>query len=236
MRKEAFSVNDFIHVYNRGNRKQLIVHDGKDRWRFLQMLYYFNTEISVSNPMQDVRKKLKPDFNLIWPNDWPERKPIVRILAFSLMQNHFHLLLKEITSGGVTMFMRKLGTGMTNYFNTKYNETGRLFQGAYKAKRIDNDEYLKYVSVYIQAKNPFELYPGGLDVAVSNIEGAMKWAAQYPYCSLGDYINDRNSPIIEKDLLGEIFKTPLEYKEFAQDSMINLNLDERVQDFVFDED
>ena len=57
--------------------------------------------------------------------------------------------------------MRKLGTGMTNYFNTKYQESGRLFQGAYKARTVNNDEYLNTLSVYIQVKNLFEIYPKG---------------------------------------------------------------------------
>ena len=44
MRKEPFFVGDIVHVFNRGNSKQEIVRDDKDRKRFIQMLYYFNDE------------------------------------------------------------------------------------------------------------------------------------------------------------------------------------------------
>lgn len=236
MRKEPFTVDNYVHVYNRGNRKQLIVQDEKDRWRFLQMLYYFNSEVAVANPFQVLSKKLKSDFNqqLVWPNQWISQKPIVKILAFCLMENHFHLLLKEIREGGITMFMRKLGTGMTNYFNAKYQESGRLFQGAYKAKVVDKDVYLQYLSVYIQVKNPFELYPGGLQVAMQEFDKAFNWVVQYSYCSLGAYAGDTNSPIIEKDILGELFPTQEKYRDFVRQCMLSMNLSEKLGPLTFD--
>lgn len=216
-----------MHVYNRGNRKQPIVHGSSDRWHFLQMLYYFNTETSMANPFQDLRNKLKSDFNknLVWPNQWPARKPIVKIAAFVLMENHFHLLLKEIKEGGVTTFMRKLGTGMTNYFNTKHQEIGRLFQGVYKARLVDEDMYLRYLSVYMQVKNVFELYPDGLRKAMEEFDDAFEWAVLYPYCSLADYVGRGNSPIVDKDLLGKLFPDPKDYKEFSRECMLGMNLD-----------
>lgn len=222
MRKEPFTVGSYVHVYNRGNRKQAIVHDTKDRWRFLQMLYYFNNRFSPENIFRELHKLWKSDFHrqFSWPQHWRERKPIVKILSFSLLENHFHLLLKEIKEGGITMFMRKLGTGMTNYYNVKYQESGRLFQGAYKARLVDKDNYLKYLSVYIQFKNILELYPGGEEGALKNFDRAFEFALQYPYGSLADYADDRNSPIIDKDLLGELFSKKKDYKNFCKDCLL----------------
>jgi putative transposase len=236
MRKEPFTIGNFVHVYNRGNRKQPIVIDEKDRWHFLQMLYYFNTEKTPPNPFQELRHNLKSDFNhkLIWPKEWPPRQPIVTILAFVLMKNHFHLILKEIKKEGIALFMQKLGTGMTMYFNKKYDESGRLFQGAYKARCVNEDSYMRYLSVYIQVKNIFELYPGGLRKAVQNFDKAFDWAAQYPYASLGDYFTDRNSPIISKDILGELFSDSEEYKEFARECVLSMNLEEKLAYLILD--
>ncbi len=226
-----------MHVYNRGNRKEPIVLDSKDRWRFLQMLRYFNDEYSPPNVFRTLRELWKSDFykRLDWPVGWPEHRPLVKILVFALMENHFHLLLREIHKGGITMFMRKLGTGMTNYFNTKYEETGRLFQGAYKAKIVDEAKYLDYVSVYIQVKNPFELYPGGLERALQEFNKGFEWAIRYPYCSLADYAAGRNSPIIDKDLFVGTSSDPNEYREFAKDCMLHMNLDERLAKLKFDD-
>ena len=238
MRKEPFSKNDYVHIYNRGNRKQSIVHDSRDRNRFLQMLYYFNTENTPFNQFQELSRLKLLRFNLnnsfVWPDIWQPRDPIVAIIAFALMNNHFHLLLKEIKEGGISKFMQRLGTGMTMYYNTKYQESGCLFQGSYKAKRIDEDMYLRYISVYIQIKNPLELYTGGLKKAVKEFNKAYDWVIDYPYNSLGDFVGTRNSGIIDKDIFSEIFVDQKEYKEFSRDCMLNMNLDEALEGSILE--
>jgi len=233
MRKEPFDVGSFIHIYNRGNRKQPIVRDTKDRLRFILMLRYFNDEYS---PPYIFRAWQKSDFykQLAWPTEWPSHKPIVKIPAFSLLENHFHLLLKEIREGGTTMFMRKIGTGMTNYFNAKYKEVGRLFQGAYKAKTIKEDLYLQYVSVYIQVKNIFEFYPGGVKKALNEFDKAFKFSVEYPYGSLESYATTKVSPLIDKDILEELFPTPKSYKRFTRDSLIGTNFDKLIGDLAIE--
>jgi len=231
MRKREFTVGSLVHIFNRGNRRQAIVREGCDKWHFLQMLYYFNTSVSIANPFKSLRKKMKfgSKERLIWPRKWPRQKPIVKIIAFALVDNHFHLLLKEIVAGGIALFMQKIGVSMTFYFNKKYKETGRLFQGSYKASVVDNDEYLKYLSVYIQVKNILEIYPKGFQACLDDFDKAFDWVIGYPYCSLADYVDKRNSPIIDKDILGEIFLTFEEYKVFAKDCIFAINLKEKVE-------
>lgn len=236
MRREAFTIGNYIHVYNRGNRKQAIVRETCDRWHFLQMLYCFNSSIPIANPFRSLKRKmgLAVDKKLIWLKGWPPRKPIVEIIAFSLMENHFHFLLKEIVLGGVVLFMRKFGTGMAAYFNTKYKETGRLFQSPYKTRVVNHDDDLKYLSVYVQVKNPFELYPKGFEAAIKNFDDAYQWAIKYPYCSLADYAGERNSPIINKDILGEIFPFPEKYKKFSESCISSMDFKERLDKLAID--
>jgi len=200
------------------------------------MLYYFNSSISIANPFRSLKRKvgLAVDEKLIWPKGWLSQRPIVKIIAFSLMENHFHLLLKEIVFGGVVLFMRKFGTGMAAYFNTKYKETGRLFQSPYKTRVVNYDDDLKYLSVYIQVKNLFELYPKGFEAAIKNFDDAYRWSVKYPYCSLSDYAGERNSPIINKDILGEIFPFPEEYKKFSESCISSISFKERLDELAID--
>ena len=237
MRERKFTVGNFVHIYNRGNRKQAIVKEACDKWRFLRMLYYFNTSISITNPFRNLERKLRfgQQTRLVWSKHWLLQKPIVKIIVFALMDNHFHLILKEIIEGGITLFMQKVGVGMTLYFNKKYRETGRLFQGPYKSKVVNNDDYLKYLSVYIQVKNPFELYPQGFEAAVENFNSAFEWAVNYPYCSLADYVGEQNSPIIDKDILGKIFPASEKYKMFSKDSILAINFKEKLEELTIDE-
>ena len=88
MRKDPFGIGDYLHVYNRGNRTQPIVKDNYDRIRFLQSLYYFNTENTSPNPIRKINL-LKINFNKWeWPEGWQARKPIIKIMSFVLFPTY----------------------------------------------------------------------------------------------------------------------------------------------------
>jgi len=74
---------------------------------------------------------------------------LVSIIAYCLLPNHFHLVLKQESKDGISKFMQKLGTSYTMYFNTKYKRSGSLFQGKFKANLIGGDFGLPILSVYI---------------------------------------------------------------------------------------
>jgi len=208
-----------------------IVRDENDKWRFMQTLRFFNdshSSLNVLYQLQKLQNKSGVTFNVTpqfgesifkmgWPPNWPEKDPLVKILCYSLMPNHFHLLLKEIRKSGISTFMKKLGSGFAKYFNIKYGETGRLFQGSYKGKLINEQKYLEYLSVYIQVINVLELFPGGIEKALQDLDKALKLVEEYPFSSYPDFVGLRKSLIIDKDILGEIFPTPAKYKKFVQD-------------------
>lgn len=218
MRVQPYGIGSYLHVIKRGARGVDIVRDGSDSWRFLKMLFLLN-DVHFRNDWF-FEKSNTDIFNR--PKHWPEREQVVDILAYTLMPNHFHLLLREKQKGGVSLFMKRLGQSMTIYTNEKYQENGSLFQGAYRSKTIQEDEYLRYAAAYVMVKNAFELYPkGGLYTAQENFDDAWEWAKGYTFSSFGDYAGSRkNSPILSKDnLLQEIF-TPQYFKRYARDVIL----------------
>ncbi|OWK26856.1 MAG: hypothetical protein US76_03195 [Parcubacteria group bacterium GW2011_GWA2_38_13b] len=61
--------------------------------------------------------------------------------------------------------------------------------------------------------------------ALKEFNNAFQWAIKYPYCSLADYAEKREAPIIEKDILGELFPTPKAYKNFVRDYLLDEDVD-----------
>jgi len=61
--------------------------------------------------------------------------------------------------------MKKLGAGYAVYRNFKDKRVGTIFQGGYKGKKVTDENYLRYLDVYIQVINVFELFPGGIEAA-----------------------------------------------------------------------
>ncbi len=231
MRREPYTVGSIVHVIKRGARGMEIVRDDSDKWRFIKMLYYLNDKNHSEYWERDV-SSIKKGLHFERPKEWADREPVVNILSYCLMPNHFHLILEEIEEGGISKFMQSLCGSMSMSFNNKYEEKGSIFQGAYKSKTIDSDYYLELVHIYVNVKNPFELYRGGLKSAIKNFDKAYKWAEDYDFCSLGDYSGKRkNSPIIKKH---DLYKyTPAQYKKLSREYLIQ-KLDKMNNDYVLE--
>ena len=71
-----------------------------------------------------------------------------QILAWVLMPNHFHLLIRS-GLGGITPFMRRLQSGYANVFNRRHRRVGYLFQNRFKSIVCNEDEYLLELVRYI---------------------------------------------------------------------------------------
>lgn len=193
MRVESFGIDSLIHVTNLGVRGADIVRDTADRKRFVRSLFYLND--THSDPYWHEEVSRLPMFGR--PPHWPVREPLVHIIAWTLLSNHFHLLIQEICEGGTARFMQRFGGSLTMCFNQKYHERGSLFQSSYHGKTIDADAHLNYLAFYILVKNTLEMYPGGLAVALAHFDDAWEWATQYPFSSLRDHSLGESSPIID---------------------------------------
>lgn len=219
MRVEPHSIGSIVHVIKRGSRGMPIVRDERDRFQFSESLFHLNDTHMDPNRIE----ALKGCVPFERPQHWPNRDPLVLIRAWTLVPNHFHLLLEEIREGGVAKFMQRLCGSMSVAFNAKYSETGSLFQSSYKSRTVDGDTYLRHLAFYIQVKNVLELYPGGLKKAIDDFDSAWKWALAYPFSSLAAYESGVRSPIVDADLLLSLFPDREASKQEARE-MLLLNM------------
>lgn len=65
-----------------------------------------------------------------------------RVVGFSLLRNQYHLIVEEVTPGGVARFIHRLNISYATYFNHKYTQVGKVFAGPYKEVRLADDEQL----------------------------------------------------------------------------------------------
>lgn len=131
----------------------------------------------------------------------------VSILAYCLMPNHFHLLVRQNSDLGIQKFMANIQNSYTKYFNAKYKRVGPLLQGTFKAVWIEDDEQLLHVSRYIHL-NPV------VSFLVSDAQ-----LFNYPWSSLPEYEASRENGICETDILLNMMKTRSAYAQFIQDQI-----------------
>jgi len=227
MRVEPFGVDSMIHVTLRGTRGTDIVRDTEDKSRLARSLFYLNDTHTDSYWHRSVAE-LAP---FARPDHWPESDPLVRILAWTLLSNHLHLLVQEIREGGTAKFMQRFGGSTTKCFNAKYGEKGSLFQDSYHARVVDEDAHRQYLAFYVLVKNVLDMYPGGLSAAHNNFDHAWEWAKQYPYSSLGNIVAGTASPIIDDPdgLMSDIIIGD-EYKQEAKE-LLDFHLVTRGEEF-----
>jgi len=232
MKRPPFINSHIYHIYNRGVEKRRVFLDDQDRFRFIHDLYEFNNEDPAININYWFQRKQSKYMEVRLPYIREKRKLLVEILAWCLMPNHYHLLLRQRIDNGLVLFMQKLGTGYTNYFNQKYQRVGPLFQGKFKAVLVENDNYLMHLSRYIHL-NPVELIePNWKMGGIKNFKKADKFLEKYRYSSYLDYIGKKNFPsVTQRDFINNYFDNFREYKKFMEEY---ISLDEDIKSLTLD--
>jgi putative transposase len=178
---KTFRPNNVYHVFNRGNNRQDIFVDKSDYSRFFQTI-----KVVLGIPLEfnsGFITKRKPGIK-------PFPAGAFSVLAYCLMPNHFHLLIKQNSEIGIDKFMLKVCTSYAKYFNKRHEKIGNIFQDTFKAKSVDNDKYLTYLSAYIH----------------NNPEAPL----DYEFSSLKDYAGTRNENFCNQTLILSMFNNDKE--------------------------
>ncbi|MEK7559211.1 MAG: transposase [Patescibacteria group bacterium] len=205
-RKTLLVQDQIYHVFNRGVAGLPIFASVKDYSRFLELVDYYrfiNTPFSFSHLKKKLEEKRKKILSDLKEKDETQAE----ILAYCLMNNHFHFLLKQLTKSGISSFMANLQNGYAKYFNIKTRRAGPLFQSIFKSVRIETDEQLLHVSRYIHL-NPST----GYLVDANNLH-TYKWSSLSEY--LGEVTN--NLSFISKDMILGLIGGADKYRQFVFD-------------------
>lgn len=208
MRKFLFQNNEFYHIYNRGVDKWRIFDNDKDYIRFLISVREFNNfEISGSlySKNNKTKNKVKKGSKIPIGSLVPSDTPLIEIISYCLLPNHYHFMLKQITENGMAKFFHKLNTGYTNYYNFKNKRTGSLFEGPYKSIHVKTSSYLQYLSCYING-NP----------EIHKISKAESWI----WSSYKDYLGLRNGTLSNKRIVLDEFNNSNQYKLLVNEIII----------------
>jgi len=201
MRKFEFQTGEYYHIYNRGIDKRNIFMNVKDYVRFIRSMREFNNNSTYAQRLYIKNRKLESNSKALELDSLLLSLPaLVNILCYCLLPNHFHLLLMPKVNNGIELFMHKLNTGYTNYFNFKYERTGSLFGNKYRAIHVKKYSHFLKLAVYINCNSE-----------VHGINKAENWV----WSSYLDYINKRNGSLCNKDIILNEFRNINEFQDFC---------------------
>jgi putative transposase len=149
---KTYVPNGYYHVYNRGVEKRQIFQDDQDYAVFLNCLKNYllpKTEKGLRQTLNDTSISSK-EREFIWHQlRLCNYSDSIVLIAYCLMSNHYHLLIKQQAEKSIAKFMSSLGTRYTMYFNSKNKRTGPLFEGTYKAVLVESDSQFLELTRYI---------------------------------------------------------------------------------------
>lgn len=213
-RKMNFSEGEYYHLYNRGTDKRVIFLEDHDYKRFVALLYVCNSVNSV-----DITKHFREGSSFTELFEIERTDTLVDIGTYCLMPNHFHILVREKREGGIVKFMLKLSTAYSMYFNKRNERTGSLFEGKFKARHADTDEYLKYLFAYIHL-NPVKMVdPKWKENKIIDREKALRYLSEYVYSSFLDYQGKVRveQKILNREVFPEYFASVGDFDAFVVD-------------------
>lgn len=195
-RKEIFENGGHYHICNQGIDKRNITSVQRDSARFMESLVAFNTEEPIGSIYEQIFEEDKAK---------KRSKPLVRILAYCLNPNHFHLLLEQLVDKGISVFMSRLCGGYAYYFNKKYKRSGSLFKSRFKARHITDNNDLLHASAYVNLNDKVHQLGAPGSKLVRN--------------SWHEYLSGNKNGICKNNIILEQFSGPEDYEIFALESL-----------------
>lgn len=184
---------EYYHVVNRGVAKMPIFVTNRDYLRFIDTFRYYlggNIDVGYSKSTRE-EKDSKP------------KEQIVEVISYCLMPNHFHFLIKQNLDDGIRNFIRKTTNSYARYFNIKRKRKGPIFEGKFKAIRVETNEQLLHLTRYIH-----------LNPLVGYITQDLN---SYIWSSYLEYLGNSESETCSKKIILDQFKSPRSYEKFVLD-------------------
>ncbi len=191
-RKTIFQKNEYYHIYNRGANSIKIFRSEENYYYLLRLI-----------------KKYFNNFN-------------ISIIAYCLMPNHYHFLLRQDSDLSISQFIQALFNSYTKAFNKMYGRSGTLFEGAFKSIHIYSQEYLTYLCRYIH-RNPIEA-----DTPLVNKLQDWKFS-NYP-----EWLNLRNGTLVDKKFIKDMFEDNQSYRKFVEEYTPPPKLQEKLGKYLLE--
>lgn len=166
------STQTYFHIYNRGVNREPLFFESRNYAYFLHRMEQANDRSQIT------------------------------ILAYCLMPNHFHLILKQRVPGAIPAFIKQVCDGYAKAINRSLHRTGHLFEGPYRMKPVGSDEYILHLSRYIHL-NP---------VRAKLVYRPEEWE----FSSYRSYITDNDEGLVRISVAMNICGGAKEYRKFVE--------------------
>ena len=187
---EPFGQGQYYHIYNRGAGKEKIFFNQGNYEYLLRLMKRYSRNHGTT------------------------------VIAYCLMPNHFHFLLRQETEEPLTKFMSGLFNAYVQALNLQQGREGALFGSRFQHKYVDKWEYLVILCRYIH-RNPIKA-------------GMVSKPEDWIYSNYREWIGIRNGELKDGAFIHDHFPNPEEYVAFVNDIEDEKKNYEKISQYMFD--
>ena len=169
-RQVVFLPDHYYHIYNRGANRETIFNEEENYLFLLRRVKEYITKFQIS------------------------------MIAYCLMPNHYHILLRQEGEDPISKFIQAVFNSYSKAFNKAFGRTGTLFEGPFDAIHIDKNAYLIHLCRYIH-RNPLEA-------------GLVAHPGEWMYSNYLEWVKKRSGSLVDREFVQEYFPDPKDYERF----------------------
>lgn len=193
LRKTILATKETYHIFNHSIAGIPIFKGQREYEMFLEAMKFY---LQPNPPTKfSIYRTSKENFPIKLDST------LVKIICFCIMPNHFHFILRQEIDNGIRQFIQRLSNSFAHYFTIKNKKRGHVFEGNFKAIRVETDEQLLHLSRYIHL-NPVTAY------LANNPQ-------DYPYSSYAVYLGKESSGIVDPSPVLNHFSSTNKYIDFV---------------------
>lgn len=212
---------EIYHVFNRGIDRRPIFTSKREYQRMMTAVWLYRYAYPGANLSQYL--DLSDEQKRVLEKTLEEKTPQISLLAYCLMPNHFHLVVRQEVQDGIRKFLANISNSYTRYFNLKRKRVGPLLQGTFKAVRVESDEQFLHLTRYVHL-NPVVSYLCKLEKL-----------PLYSWSSYREYLSPRDMKLCNKEVVQSLISLK-NYAKFVKDQADYASNLKKVRHLTLDEE
>ncbi len=144
----------YYHLYNRGAHKLNIFREEDNYLYVLKLIKKYLRELNLS------------------------------LIVYCLLPNHYHFLVEQLGDHPAGLLPQRVFNSYSKAYNKRYDHSGTLFEGRYKAKHVNSDRYLRHLCRYIHA-NPVK-------------DGLVERLEEWPWSNYLEWVGRRQGKLVDR--------------------------------------